>query len=54
VPAAERQAPLLSGQEAWQASTAPIHQHGAKLMSRCEPGVLVGGEAADCPTANLA
>src|SRR2546426_7381429 len=53
VTAEERQAQFLSLQEAWQASTDPVHQHFAKMMSSFEPGVFVGGEAADFPTDNL-
>jgi len=50
VTAEERQAQCLSLQEAWQSSTDPIHPHGATMMSSFEPGVFVGGEAADFPT----
>ena len=50
VTAEERQAQFLSLQEAWQSSTDPIHPHGATMMSSFEPGVFVGGEAADFPT----
>jgi hypothetical protein len=53
VTAEERQAQFLSLQEAWQASTDPIQQHYAKMMRSFEPGVFVGGEAADVPTDNL-
>jgi len=52
VTAEERQAQFLSLQEAWQSSTDPIHQHFAKRMSSFEPGLFVGGEAADFPTDN--
>ncbi len=51
--AEERQAQFLSLQEAWQSSTDAVHQHFAKMMSSCEPGLFVGGEAADFPTDNL-
>ena len=51
--AEERQAQCLSLQEAWQSSTDPIHPHGATMMSSFEPGVFVGGEAADLPVDNL-
>jgi hypothetical protein len=44
VTAEERKTPFLSLQEAWQASTDPIHQHFAKRMRSFEPGVFVGGE----------
>jgi hypothetical protein len=53
VTAEERQAQFLSLQETWQASTDPIPQHFAKMMSSFEPGVFVGGEAADLPMDNL-
>jgi len=53
VTAEERQAQFLSLQETWQASTDPIHQHFAKMMSSFEPGLFVGGEAADLPMDNL-
>jgi hypothetical protein len=53
VTAEERQAQCLSLQEAWQSSTDPIQQHCATMMSSFEPGVFVGGEAADVPTDNV-
>jgi len=53
VTAEERQAQFLALQEAWQSSTDPVYQHFAKIMSSFEPGVFVGGEAADFPTDNL-
>ena len=53
VTAEERQAQFLSLQEAWQSSTDAVHQHFAKMMSSFEPGLFVGGEAADFPTDNL-
>ena len=40
-------------QEAWQSSADPVHQHFAKLLSSFEPGLFVGGEAADFPVDNL-
>jgi hypothetical protein len=40
-------------QEAWQSSADPVHQHFAKRLSRFEPGLFVGGEAADFPVDNL-
>jgi hypothetical protein len=52
VPAEERKAPFLSLQETWQSSTDAVHQHFAKRMSSFEPGVFVGGEAADFPMDN--
>ena len=51
--AEERKTRFLSLQEAWQSSTDPIYQHFAKMMSSFEPGVFVGGEAADFPTDNV-
>src|SRR5256712_6855909 len=53
VTAEEREAQFISLQESWQASTDPIHQHFAKMMSSFEPGLFVGGEAADLPVDNL-
>ena len=53
VTAEERKAQFLSLQEAWQSSMDSVHQHFAKLMSSFEPGLFVGGEAADLPTDNL-
>jgi hypothetical protein len=53
VTAEERKTRFLSLQEAWQSSTDPIYQHFAKMMSSFEPGLFVGGEAADFPTDNL-
>ena len=53
VTAEERKAQFLLLQEAWQSSTDPVHQHFAKMMSSFEPGLFVGGEAADFPTDNL-
>jgi hypothetical protein len=48
-PRQEREAQVVSLQEEWQASADPVYQHGAKRMGRFQPGVLVGGEAADVP-----
>jgi hypothetical protein len=53
VTAEERKAQFLSLQEAWQASTDPVHQHFATMMRSFEPGVFVDGEAADLPTDNV-
>jgi hypothetical protein len=53
VTAEERKAQFLLLQEAWQSSTDPVHQHFAKMMSSFEPGLFVGGEAADFPADNL-
>ncbi len=49
----EREARFISLQQAWQLSTDAVEQHFAKIMSSFEPGVFVGGEAADCPADNL-
>jgi hypothetical protein len=49
----ERREQFLALQEAWQSSLDPVHQPCAKIMSRFEPGVFVGSEAADFPTDNL-
>src|SRR5207244_6924541 len=49
----EREAQCISLQESWQASTDPTHQHVATMMSSCEPGLFVGGEAADVPADNV-
>ena len=51
--AEERKAQFLSLQVAWQSSTDAVHQHCAKMMRSFEPGVFVGGEAADFPTDNV-
>ena len=49
----EREARFISLQQAWQLSTDAVEQHFATIMSSFEPGVFVGGEAADCPADNL-
>ena len=49
----EREARFISLQQAWQSSTDPVHQHFATMMSSFEPGLFVGGEAADFPADNL-
>ena len=49
----EREARFLSLQQAWPSSTDAVEQHCAKIMSRCEPGWFVGGEAAELPTDNV-
>lgn len=48
----ERAARFIALQQAWQSSTDPVHQHFATMMSRFEPGLFVGGEAADFPADN--
>ena len=49
----EREARFISLQQAWQSSTDAVEQHFAKMMSSFEPGLFVGGEAADFPVDNL-
>lgn len=45
----EREGQCVSLWQEWEASVDPMHQPCAKVMSRCEPGVFVGGEGADFP-----
>jgi hypothetical protein len=52
-PGEEREARFISLQQAWQSSPDPVHQHFATMMSSFEPGLFVGGEAADFPADNL-
>ena len=49
----EREVRFILLEEAWQSSADPVHQHFAKMLSRFEPGLFVGGEAADFPADNL-
>jgi hypothetical protein len=49
----ERAARFISLQQAWQSSTDAVEQHFAKIMSSFEPGLFVGGEAADVPADHL-
>jgi len=49
----EREVRFRVLQEAWQSSADPVHQHFAKLLSSFEPGLFVGGEAADFPVDNM-
>jgi hypothetical protein len=49
----EREARFSSLQQGGQSNTDPVHQHFAKMMSSFEPGLFVGGEAADFPADNL-
>ena len=49
----EREAQFVSLQEEWQASVDPIHQQWAQVMSSVQPGVFVGGEAAELPGDNV-
>ena len=45
----EREVRFILLEEAWQSSADPVHQHFAKMLSSFEPGLFVGGEAADFP-----
>ena len=49
----EREVRFRLLQEAWQSSADPVYQHFAKMLSSFEPGVFVGGEAADFPADNV-
>ena len=49
----EREAQFVSLRQAWEASADPIQQQLAKVMSSFQPGLFVGGEAADFPEDNL-
>ena len=49
----EREVRFLLLEEAWQSSADPVHQHFAKMLSSFEPGLFVGGEAADFPADNV-
>jgi len=49
----EREVRFILLEEAWQSSADPVHQHFAKMLSNFEPGLFVGGEAADFPADNL-
>ena len=49
----EREGQFVLLREAWQSSAAPMHQQFAQVMSSFQPGVFVGGEAADFPEDNL-
>jgi hypothetical protein len=49
----EREAQFILRRQEWESSAAPMHQHFAKMMSSFEPGLFVGGEAADFPVDNL-
>jgi hypothetical protein len=50
----EREGQFVLLREAWQASADPMHQQFAQVMSSVQPGVFVGGEAADFPEDNVA
>jgi hypothetical protein len=49
----EREGQFVLRREAWQSSADPMHQQFAQVMSRFQPGVFVGGEAADFPEDNV-
>jgi hypothetical protein len=49
----EREAQFVLLREAWQSSADPMHQQFAQVMSSFQPGLFVGGEAADFPEDNL-
>jgi len=49
----EREAQFVSLREEWQASADPIHQQFAQVMSSFQPGLFVGGAAAELPVDNL-
>ena len=49
----EREVRFRLLQEAWQSSADPVYQHFAKMMGSFQPGLFVGGEAADFPEDNL-
>ena len=49
----ERAAQFVSLQEEWQSSVDPMHQQLAQGMSRLQPEVFVGGEAAELPGDNV-
>ena len=53
-PGQEREAQFVSLRQEWESSADPMQQQLAKVMSRFQPGVFVGGEAADFPADNLA
>ncbi len=50
----ERETQVLLLWQQWESSADPVQQHFAKLMGSFEPGLFVGGEAADFPMDNLA
>ncbi len=49
----EREEQFVMLREAWQSSADPMHQQFAQVMSSFQPGLFVGGEAADFPEDNL-
>jgi hypothetical protein len=50
----ERETQCIVLRQQWQSSADPIEPHFAKMMRRFEPGVFVGGEAADVPADHVA
>jgi hypothetical protein len=48
-----REAQCNALRQEWEASGDPMHRHVAQMMGRCEPGLCVGGEAADFPVDHL-
>ena len=53
VTAEKRETQFIMLRQHWESSADPLHQHFAKLMGSFEPGLFVGGEAADFPADNL-
>ena len=49
----EREAQCILRRQEWESSTDPMPQHCATRMRSFEPGVFVGGEAADFPADNV-
>jgi hypothetical protein len=49
----EREGQFVLLREAWQSSADPMHQQFAQVMSSFQPGLFVGGEAADFPEDNV-
>lgn len=49
----EREGQFVLLREAWQSSADPMHQQFAQVMRSFQPGLFVGGEAADFPEDNL-
>ncbi len=52
-PGQEREAQFVSLRQEWESSADPMQQQLAKVMSRFQPGLFVGGEAGDFPADNL-
>ena len=48
-----REAQFNALRQEWEAGGDPMHLHFAQMMGRFEPGLFVGGEAADFPVDNL-